>query len=125
MLGWQVTLYRQNDPAVGAATFQTPVGTKLAFWGSGFSGFKWLDELVKDGKAVDLGGDGYPLKYTAPAKYIVPRILTKLPATGNPWPVIGENDKIERWSGATELDSKAMAACDPEEWLIVELWDRS
>jgi hypothetical protein len=60
MLGWHVSVYRQKDGGSSPATFPTPEGTRLAVWQTGIGGLDWLDELVKAGKAIDLGGNGYP-----------------------------------------------------------------
>lgn len=37
----------------------TPYGTPLAKWEAGVKGLDWLDELVKEGNAIDLSGNGY------------------------------------------------------------------
>ena len=59
-LGWEVFISRQVE---GEET--------LAVYQAGFAGLKWLDELVKVGKAEDLGGNGYPMRYTAKASVII------------------------------------------------------
>jgi hypothetical protein len=61
MLGWHISVYRQK---VGGLS--TPKGQRLAVWQTGLGGLDWLDELVKAGKAINLGENGgYPCRYTA------------------------------------------------------------
>ncbi len=62
MLGWQVYIKREPD-------------TLIASWCIGLGGLDWFDELVKEGLAQDLGGNGgYPCKYSAKAEVILPKI---------------------------------------------------
>jgi hypothetical protein len=66
MLGWHISVYRQADGGTEPATSETSPGTRLAVWQTSFDGLRWLDELAAEGKALDLGGNGYPTRYTAP-----------------------------------------------------------
>ena len=125
MLGWHISLYRIADgvqPQSGAA-FQ--LGARLAVWQAGASGLDWLDALVRDGKALLLGGNGYPVNYAGQARHLLPRI-TEGPPNANPRWMSGVGDTITRdWVGRTEIDQAAAADCDPDEWLCVEAWDES
>jgi len=125
MLGWHVSVYRQTDEGTSAATATSPEGPRLAAWQTGLDGLNWLDELVTDGKAIDLGGNGYPCRYTATAKFLIPRILDKPPGARGTW-IAGASDVLsKRWEGKTLVDRAAAAACRPDEWLLVEAWDES
>jgi hypothetical protein len=74
------------------------------------SGLSWPDELVKRGKAIDLGGNGYPLKYSAIAECVIPHI--------------GREDEFSHeLFGKPAADRVALAQCRLDEWLIVEAWD--
>ncbi len=59
MLGWHISVYRQQDDATPPATAEIPKGKRLAIWQTGMYGLKWLNDLVKAGRATDLGGNGY------------------------------------------------------------------
>ena len=107
-LGWHIRVCRQSDGGVSPATADSPEGTLLARWEAGLNGLDWLDELVKEGKAIDLGGNGYPCRYTAAAEYLFPRIVDMPPGA-----------KVV-WSSAL-----LVAQCRLDEWLIVEAWDQS
>ena len=62
MFGWHVSVYRQTDGGASPAAFESPEGTRVAVWQAGIGGLDWLIELVKAGKAINLGGDGYPVR---------------------------------------------------------------
>jgi hypothetical protein len=55
------------------------IGTRLAVWQTGLGRLDWVYELVKAGKAINLGGNGYPCRYTATAEYLTPRIIDEPP----------------------------------------------
>lgn len=125
MLGWHISVYRLKDYGESPATEQSPKGIRLAVWQTGLNGLNWISELVKDGNALDLGGNGYPCRYTAAAKYIVPRIIEEPPEAYTIW-VCGPNDILtEKWAGKTVIDQAAAAQCPSDEWLLVEAWDES
>jgi len=124
MLGWGISVHRRTDGA-SPATAQSPSGKRLAVWQTGLGGLDWLDELVKAGKAIDLGGNGYPYRYTALAEHIIPRIVDEPPGARDPW-VCGPHDILgQGWEGKTVLDQDAIAACRPDEWLLVVAFDES
>ncbi len=60
MLGWCIGVYRQKDSSVSPGKSDPPEGARLAVWQTGLGGLDWPNELVKAGKAIDLGGNGYP-----------------------------------------------------------------
>ena len=115
MLGWDISVCRQSDGGVSPATADSPEGTRLASWQAGLTGLDWLNELVKEGKAIDLGGNGYPCRYTATAEYLFPRIVDMPPGAKSDW----EGWKVV-WASEPEV-----ALCRLDEWLIVEAWDQS
>jgi hypothetical protein len=126
MLGWHVSVYRQKDGGLSPAMAQTPQGSRLAVWQTGLGGLDWLDELVKAGKAINLGENcGYPCRYTAPAECLIPHIIGTPPGARARW-ALGSGDIVnEKWEGETVVDRNGLAACPPKEWLLVEAWDES
>ena len=60
MVGWHISIYRQTDEGASPATALSPEGLRLAVWRAGPGALDWLDQLVNEGKAINLGGDGYP-----------------------------------------------------------------
>jgi hypothetical protein len=124
MLGWHVSVYKQKEGGDLPATAASPEGTRLAVWQTGLNGLDWLDELVKTGKAIHLGGNGYPRRYTATAEYIVPRI-EQPPLARTDWSYAAGDILTGKWAGKTVVDLVAAAECHLDEWLLVEAWDES
>jgi hypothetical protein len=121
MLGWEVLVFRRLDDAPG----HKPDRALLARWQTSLGGLEWINELVEQNRAVSLGGNGYPCRYSVAAGVLLPVVTTGLPPHNSP-PVFG-NDYIlpEGWSGDVELDHEAIAACPSDVQLLVEAWDLS
>ena len=125
MLGWHISIYRQTDDGASPATAESSPGTRVAVWQTGLGGLDWIDELVKAGKAINLGGRGYPSRYTATTENLIPRIGDEPPGARPVW-AFGVGDILtEKWVGETLIDHAAAAACRPREWLLIEAWDES
>ena len=125
MLGWHISVFRQRDAGAVPATAQSPHGARLAVWQTGVDGLDWLTDLVKVDKAVNLGGDGYPVIFTAIAEHLIPQIAGTPPGARTNW-LREESDIVtDRWEGKTVVDGATIAQCRPEEWLIVVAWDES
>lgn len=125
MLGWYFCVLRLADRGKTAPTEDSPVSEKIAEWQTGPSGGKWLDTFVEDGIAIDLGGNGYPNRYAARA-----RILRDIPRNGPPnaratWATEPNDVLLEHWKGKTTVYEADLEACDPDEWLMIEMWDES
>jgi hypothetical protein len=116
MLGWELFVTRQSDPADAKA---------LASWSAGLNGTDWLDELVANGKAADLGGNGYPNRYVVTADVLVAILRAGLPTRDGPL-VIGDNYSLPSgWTSEPEIDHERLQSIDPSEILMVEAWDQS
>ncbi len=125
MLGWHVSVYRQADGGGAPATAESAEGTRVAVWQTGVDGLDWLKELAEDGKAIDLGGNGYPSWFTATAEQLIPRIVDSPPGARTEW-LVGAGDIVtDKWVGKTVVDGAAAAQCSAGEWLIVKVWDES
>jgi hypothetical protein len=125
MLGWNISIYRQTTDGTLPATEESPEGTRLAVWQTGLGGLNWVYELVKSGKAIDLGGNGYPCRYTASAENLIPRIINEPPGAKRIWSSGLHDILTEKWEGMTVIDRVAAAACRPDEWLLIVAWDES
>lgn len=125
MLGWFFVVFRQRDGGASPASASAPEGKRVAAWQTGLDGPKWIDALVKQGRALNLGGNGYPYRYTATAKDLLPTIAAGPPEARAVW-VAGPQDVLgEGWDGATAVDQSESADCHPDEWLLIEVWDES
>lgn len=99
MLGWQIIVRKESAE------------NSLASWTSGLGGTDWLDKLVKDNKAKDLGGNGYPNNYSVKASEILPLLTTESINSGG-----GANVRLK-------IDQ--IINCSVDENLIIEAWDQS
>ena len=124
MLGWNISVYRLEHGAVRATT-KSPTGVRLAIWQTGLDGLDWLDELVKEGKAVNLGGNGYPCRFTATAEHLLPHFVNGVPEAHSTWSFEVTDILMKGWAGKTAINQTAIAACRPDEWLLLLAWDKS
>ncbi len=92
---------------------------------TGIDGLSWLDALAAEDRAVNLGGDGYPSRYTAQARYIIGAVTDGPPGARATW-AMGPHDIVtDEWEGTTAIDEEVAEACRPDEWLLIEAWDES
>ncbi len=122
-LGWHVSVYRQRTDGARPAAFGAAPGARLAVWQTGLGGLDWLEALAHEGRAVALGGDGYPVEFAVPAGDVIPTLLA-----GPPCARIGAlagAGEILAPDGRTARAPDVIAACRPDEWLIVQAWDES
>ena len=123
MLGWHISVYRKADDSDPSGDIS--YGTRVAVWQTGFRGLQWIDRLVKSGKGIDLGGDGYPLRYSIQAGHVIPQILDGPPEAHEVW-IRGPEDIVDdKGAGKTVIDVAAANECKIGEWLFVEAWDES
>jgi hypothetical protein len=99
--------------------------TRIAVWQTGLGGLDWLDDLVKEGKAILLGGNGYPTRYTATVEHLIPPIVDGPPMANEVWGCGPQDILTEKWAGKTVIDYAAIKACLADEWLLVEAFDES
>jgi hypothetical protein len=125
MLGFHISVYRQADGGGSPATFETPEGRRVAVWQTGLFGLDWLDALVKEGKAINLGVQQLAGRYTAQAEHLLPGLLAGPPGAKEIWSSGPYDILTEKWDGKTVIDQAEAAACRPDEWLLVQAWDES
>ncbi len=125
MLGFHVSVYRQQDGGAAPAAFGAERGPRLAVWQTGVGGLDWIDDLVKEKKAVELSGNGYPTSYTARAEYVIPHLAGEIPEARAVWGYDPGDILMPGWEGKTTKDSAVLTACRPDEWLLIVAWDES
>ena len=126
LIGWWIGVFRQADGGSEPASADAERGVRLAVWQAELWGLDWLTDLVRSGRAIDLGGDGYPSLLTAKSKDLLPPIRSGPPAARPVW--IADADDIidhSKWPGKTTIDEAAIDDCSPEEWLLVVVFDES
>jgi len=125
LLGWHISVYRQTNDGSAPAAVDSAKGVRVAVWQAGWRGLRWIDELVEARKAIDLGGNGYPCRYTVTARHLVPNIIEAPPEVRPTWVAGGSDILTGKWEGKTVIDHAAAGQCRPDEWLLVEAWDES
>jgi hypothetical protein len=125
MLGWHISVFRQQDGGAAPAAMDSAKSARLAVWQTGVDGLTWIQELVDAGKAIALGGNGYPSRYTATAEHLVSRIVDQPPGARQNWLFDAGDILTDKWEGKTVVDAAAASECPPDEWLLVEAWDES
>ncbi len=125
MLGWHISVYKQKDGVSAPATFTSDAGLRLGVWQTGYRGLDWINLLVKHGQTIDLGGNGYPMRFTGQMKEICQPVLDGPPEANAVWTHEATDILTEAWVGRTLIDEDELKRCDPDEWLIIEAWDES
>ena len=75
MLGWDIFV-------TGVDTAGKKV--TIASWSASLFGCLWLEDLVKQGVAKDLGGNGYPNRYQLPLSVLLEKIIPVPPDGDTP-----------------------------------------
>lgn len=115
MLGWDI--------------FVTGVDTKgkkvtIASWNASLFGCLWLDDLVKQGVAKCLGGNGYPNRYTLPLSVLLEKIIPAPPDGDTPL-VIGDHYVRESKTSSFKFHDHVILDFDTNTTVEVEAWDQS
>lgn len=122
MLGWEIMIQRGANKAPFDASSK---GQLVANWMTGLGGTRWLDDLVKSGHAIDLGGNGYPCRYAIAVGTLLRVLRTGTPQADGP-AVIGDDYFLpSNWTGTNHIELEMLQAADPTELLMVEAWDQS
>lgn len=115
MLGWEVFVFR---------TAEARREDLVVSWMTSVFGLDWLDELVRKGEVADLGGNGYPNRYTTTAGVLFPNLANGLPKNSSPL-VIGDDYVLPNgWNGKVHW-RMAPESCNPSDVLFLEVWDQS
>ncbi|GAA3721522.1 hypothetical protein GCM10022399_42360 [Terrabacter ginsenosidimutans] len=103
----------------------TTAAERLALWQAGVGGTDWLHALVDANRAIMTAVNGYPSIYYALAADVIPQL--EAPPHANATWHFDVGDIIDpHWVGrGPEVDASAAAACAPNEWLLVQVWDES
>ena len=96
----------------------------LATWTSGgFGGLDWIDYLVSEGKAEDLGGNGYPDYYKVQVQFVLDALAADTPKNKGQTIMDDENDMTSDWR--SKIDASEIAKLKPNQLLLIEAWDLS
>jgi hypothetical protein len=107
LLGYNISIYRQRNEGASPATADSAEGARLAVWQTGVGGLDWILTLEKEGKAIFLGGNGYPCRFTATTEHLMPEIIDVTRVSPGNW-LLGEHDTVTKeWEGKNVVDRDA------------------
>jgi hypothetical protein len=110
MLGWSISITNAHpDVAAKLKNKEDCAPYALAFWEVWDAyGVRWVDDLAKEFRAVQIKSGGYPNIYVTSAANVLP-IITNT------------NDSMRH----VVLHPENIAKCDPESTVTIEIWDLS
>ncbi|PPC89141.1 MAG: hypothetical protein CTY35_15480 [Methylotenera sp.] len=124
MLGWEIFIHTEFTESTDQAEWHWPKDeTILATWRTSVGGIEWLNQLVKEDKAKFLGGAGYPIRYWAKVKDVLPLIQNGPPSHNGPI-VVGENYVTPAgWVSKATIKLEQFALQNPDSIIVVDAWD--
>ncbi len=121
MIGWWIVI-AQETPEDRDANPDKKIGV-IASWESSLSGLDWLDQMTKLGKATQLTKGGYPTRYIAFAKDVLP-LIKDGPPKHDDMEIIGDDYVMPNgWSGNITMHLAKIATCPPDQILTIDAWD--
>jgi hypothetical protein len=122
MIGYSISIYEFVE-SVNITSISND-NEALATWSSGgFDGLDWIDNLVSEAKAEDLGGDGYPLYYKVQAQFVLQALAANTPKNKEQTIMDDKNVMSSDWRN--KIDISEIAKLKPNQQLIIEAWDLS
>jgi hypothetical protein len=119
MLGWRVYIRTKST------SDSDDHKHNIVSWTTGTYGLSWIEDLVKEGNAVSLGGDGYPIRYLIKTK-VLRSVLHKGFQAQDSLPVIGDNYYLPSgYNSNIHISTELFADCSDDEELVVTAWDLS
>ena len=124
MLGWEFYIYRHDlapDPHLPVPDDRA----LLASWVVGLGGLDWIKALEQQGKATDLGGNGYPCIFLAMARDVFPVISRGPPTSAGPTVIGDDYVHPSGWIGDSRYFPDRISSCPGEQMLLIHAWDQS
>jgi hypothetical protein len=119
MLGWQVYIRTLNQ------SVSNDRRQDIVSWTTSVGGLSWIDDLVKSGNAVALGGNGYPLRYSIKAEVLRSILFKGLPSHNSP-SIVGDDYFLpEGFNGSLQINKDMLNGFAHDEELIITAWDLS
>ena len=123
MLGWAFRIQLLSNKLLPEHdSYKTAA---FAEWDSSMFGTKWIEDLVREGKADKVLKHGYPNSYLLRAGILLEVMRKGIPdhkgvtVVGDDYVMPGD------WKGNARVNLAALASFDPNEFVIVDAWDLS
>ena len=125
MLGWMIVVSTMTPEEMDQSSTDTKKATVLARWEVGPGGINWIEDLASAGKGTKLYGGGYPNRYTATARDVLPVLAGEPPTESGPTIIGDDYVKSWDWSSKISLYPDRIAACPVDHVLTIDAWDLS
>ncbi len=122
MIGYSISVYEFVE-GVDITSISNDNEALAAWTSGGFGGLDWIDSLVSESKAENLGGHGYPYYYKAKAQVVLKALTADAPKNKGQTIVDDENVMSADWR--SKIDTSAIAKLRPNQQLLIEAWDLS
>jgi hypothetical protein len=122
MIGYSISVYEFVE-GVDITSISNDYEALATWTSGGFGGLDWIDNLVSEAKAEDLGGDGYPIYYKAKAQVILQALATD--TLKNEGQTIMDDENVITSDWRSKIDTSEIAKLKPNQQLIIEAWDLS
>ena len=130
MLGFKYCIYRQRENKEQPASIDSQHLFRVLSFETDLDGFSWVNLTTKNQSLLFLGGHGYPYRYTGQLRDLFSDIENVLSNCKTIRVATGKSSNIPEWMVSeqdvvTSLSYKeALSQCDPNEWLLIEVWDQ-
>lgn len=126
MLGWELIVHTEFSESKNQSDWKWPhKDSVLATWRSNVAGLDWLKKLSDGGKVIYLGGNGYPERYLAKVKDILPLIKNGPPAHKGPLVIGDDYVTPSGWVSEITIHLEQFSKLDPETSIVIDGWDES
>ncbi|WP_313623910.1 hypothetical protein [Achromobacter sp.] len=131
MIGWWIIVSTGSPEERDRATPEARRAAILAQWETGAGGIDWIEHLTQVRKAAKYASGGYPNRYAARARDVLPLIEGGgiLPSKDGVWIFgIDEGEEYAQppgWIGKVQVHADRVAACSPDQILTIDAWDQS
>ena len=115
MSGWWVVVDPRTPEERDAS--QDRMGPLVASWETSVFNMRFLDHLVKEGRAEQHSFNGYPNRYTVPAGDFVPFIIDG--------PPVEDLEPNKGWTSRVTIHRDKLLAMPADHVLTVDVWDQS
>ncbi len=120
MIGYTIFVYRFIE---GIDITKNKEKAFLTWSSGGFDGLDWIDNLVSQAKAEDLGGNGYPFYYKVQAQFVLQALATDTPK--NKGQTIMDDESVLSSDWQSKINTSEIAKLRPNQQLLIEAWDLS
>ncbi len=122
MIGYSISIYEFVED-VDITSISNDIKALATWTTGGFDGLDWINDLVSEAKAEDLGGEGYPFYFKAKAQVVLQAFATDTPK--NEGQIIMDDENVMSSDWQSKIDISQIKKLKPNQQLIIEAWDLS